>query len=358
MRKPETCTGKRFYRFGLIVLLTLVVNGITGCGYKTIPVPPEEIVPQGIADLRYELDERGVTLNWTYPSETIKGEELTAIETFKLFRAVVPADKYCDTCPIPFGEPVLLEGGAVVTEKPRTGEYKATLLRPGHLYFFKIRSAAGWWAESADSNIASFMWDVPPAAPLNLAASAADGKITLRWSSVTKYINGNDIKETVKYQVLKSSGGGAFAPIGQLQSDLEYIDTQVVNGKNYQYKIQAVTMYEKGQVSGGVSALAEAFPVDSTPPPVPAGIQGIRTAKGVKVVWERVDASDLKGYRVYRRLPDESKPIMVGEVNAPSTILDVTDLPESDHWYFSVTSIDKTKPANESNASAEVEVRN
>lgn len=358
MGKPEAMTGKKIYPYGLIILLALVVSGITGCGYKTMPVPPEEIVPKGITDLRYELDEHGVTLNWTYPSETIKGDALTDIESFKLYRAVVPTDKYCDTCPLPFGEPVLLEGGAVVPDKPKVGEYKATLLRPGHLYFFKIRSATGWWAESGDSNIASFMWDIPPASPESLNADAGDSMVKLGWSSVTTHIDGTDIKEPVKYQVLRSSGGGVFSSIGELQSGSEFVDDQVVNGRTYQYKVQAVTMYAKGQVGGGVSPQAEATPFDKTPPPAPSGVQGIRTAIGVKIVWDRVEAPDLKGYRVYRRLPDDSKPVKVGEVNAPSTIFDDADLLESYSWYYSVTSIDQAQPANESKPSAEVEVRN
>ena len=53
---------------------SLLVVG--GCGYKDHPVPPATVVPEAIADLRYETDEKGVTLTWSYPMETIRGTEI------------------------------------------------------------------------------------------------------------------------------------------------------------------------------------------------------------------------------------------------------------------------------------------
>ena len=216
----------------------------------------------------------------------------------------------------------------------------------------------GWLSESEESNIVSFMWNTPPAAPQNMDANAADSNIILRWEPVSKHVDGSAISESVKYQVFRNSGDGAFNPIGQLVSESQFVDTQVTNGKAYQYKVQAVTVYEKGQVGGGASELVEAIPMDQTPPPVPEGVQGIRTTRGVKVLWNRVKAQDVGGYRIYRRLPEELTPVKVGEVGVISTIFDDNTAPAADSWYYSVTSIDKTEPPNESEPSAEVKVRN
>ena len=251
-----------------------------------------------------------------------------------------------------------MEGGAVAEGTPKTGVYKTTLLRPGHLYFFKVRSAAGWWAESGDSNIASFMWDIPPASPQKLDAKILDGKVMLTWSPVTTHMDGTEIKEMVKYQVLRDSGSGVFSPTGDLQNGLEFIDNQVVNGRKYKYKVQAVTMYNKGHVGGGASPVIEAIPVDQSPPPEPSGIQGVRTANGVRIVWGSVQSPDLKGYRIYRRLTKGSKAVRIGEVDASATIFNDPEPPESDQWFYSVTSFDRSRPENESKPSAEVEVRN
>jgi uncharacterized protein len=329
-----------------------------GCGLKTLPVPPQEIVPTAITDLRYELDEKGATLSWSYPTKTVKGENVSEITSFDVYRAVVPADSYCETCPIPFREPVQVPGGVVTGDQPRTATYTSTLLRPGHIFLFMVRARSGWWAESADSNVVSFLWDIPPAAPQKLEVQNTARGIVLTWVPVTAHRDGSLIREPVKYQVYRSMGGGPFAPLDGLLEQPSYTDTQVAVGRSYQYKVQAVTMYEKGQVGGGVTEPVTAAPVDRTPASPPEGLTAVRTVTGVKVVWNPVQETGVRGYRVYRRLPGEKKAILVGEVTAPATLFDDQAPPQADKWLYSVTTIDDAKPANESRPSLEVEVRN
>lgn len=354
-------TGHNHLFLRLITLtMAFSLSGLlSGCGYKTMPVPPAEIVPASITDLRYELNDKGVDLYWSYPAKTVRGEDLTDVSSFDLYRAVVPADSYCDTCPIPFGEqPISIAGGAVTGDSSREATYTSTLLRPGHLYFFKVRSKSGWWAESGDSNIVSFMWDMPPKAPENLAAKASDGQITLHWDRVQNHIDGSEITELVKYQIYRSMGGGPFEPAGELHGDVRFEDIQVVNGRNYSYKVQAVTMYQKGQVAGGSSDVVKVVPIDMTPPAVPAGIEVIRTPTEVKVIWDSVADEDIKGYRIYRRLEGETNPVMIGEVEVPYTLFRDQNLPNAQDWFYSISAFDKSTPANESELSVEVSAGN
>jgi hypothetical protein len=357
MMMAERNAGGRNAAVGMTALCALLVTMVfSGCGYKTMPVPPQEIVPAAITDLRYELDERGVTLNWTYPNRTVRGEELSEITDFDLYRAVVPADSYCETCPIPFGEPIRIPGGVVPGSKPKSAAYTSTLLRPDHIFFFMVRSRAGWWAESEDSNVVSFLWNIPSAAPQQLAAQTAGNGISLSWLPVTTHPDGSIIREPVKYQVYRGTGG-PFAPLAGLQDKAAYVDTQVEAGRNYQYKVQAVTIYEKGQVGGGVTEPVTAVPVDRIASAPPEGVTAVRTAAGVKVLWNAVQDSSVQGYRVYRRLPD-GKAVMIGEVSVPGTLFDDQVPPQAESWFYSVTTIDDGRPANESRPSAEAEVRN
>ncbi len=342
-------------RAGLSLLLALVLAALAGCGYKDRPVPPQQVVPRPITDLRYQLSEKGVTLSWSYPIETVTGRDLTEISSFELYRAVVPVDSYCDTCPIPFGTPIELPGGVLPGEGRKTATYEATLLRPGNLYFFKVRARNGWWAESADSNIVSFLWNIPPRAPSGLKAVAGDHEVTLRWQPVTIHLDGSPITGRVEYQVLRSLGGGSFAKVGKPVSGTTFTDTRVRNGRKYFYRVQAIEVYKQGRVGGGSTAPVAVTPVDRTPPAPPLGVRAVLTGRGVKVFWQPVEERDLKGYRVYRRLPGDRAPELIGEVDAPYTMfVDKNPPADAARIFYSVSSIDNHTPANESASSPEV----
>ncbi|NOQ45378.1 MAG: hypothetical protein GQ559_01675 [Desulfobulbaceae bacterium] len=346
-------------RIGLeLSAVVVLITALGGCGFKSQPVPPQEVVPQAITDLRYQLSEKGVTLFWSYPIETVTGSDIVEISSFKMYRAVVPEDSYCESCPIPFGWPITLSGGALPDEGKKTATYETTLLRPGNLYFFKVRGKSGWLAESADSNVVSFLWNIPPRAPEGLTAEAGDGRINLNWQPVSRHLDGTEAREPVQYQVERSLGGGAFTAIGKLVSGTEYTDIQVQNGRKYFYRIQAVGVHEQGTVGGGFSEAAGATPVDRTAPAPPTNVKGVKTAGGVKVFWEPNKEKDLKGYRVYRRLPGDDAPTLVGNVDAPYTLFeDKTPPADAARLFYSVSSIDTHSPGNESAGSPEVMIR-
>ena len=71
----------------LTVLLLIVL--LPGCGRKTALVPPRKLVPVAISDLRYTLDEKGVTLKWSYPAKMENGDDLQTVESFEVLRAPI-----------------------------------------------------------------------------------------------------------------------------------------------------------------------------------------------------------------------------------------------------------------------------
>ncbi len=336
------------------VLFLLVALG--GCGFKTLPVAPQTVVPVPITDLRYELSEKGVTLFWSYPIETVSGKDISTINNFILYRAVVPMDSYCETCPIPFGSPIDLPGGSLQSEGKKVATYEATLLRPGNLYFFKVRSKTGWLAESADSNLVSFVWEIPAMAPQGLTATITGSRVELAWHPVTAHVDGTPITETLEYQVSRSVGGASFVNIGKPVKETGFVDTSARTGHKYLYKVQAMSVYDKGMVGGGVSEAVVATPVDKTAPAPPLHVQAIRTGAGIKIIWDRVAEADLKGYRVYRRVSGGARSL-IGEVEGALTSYEDRHLPVgTSRLFYSVSSIDRSEPANESVRSPEAMV--
>ncbi len=329
-----------------------------GCGYKDKPLPPQQVVPREITDLRYQLTDKGVSLAWSYPIQTITGGDIDEIASFDVYRAVVPAEDYCDSCPVPFARPVNIPGGAVPDEGRKTATYESTLLRPGNMYFFKVRSTAGWWAHSDDSNIVKFLWDMPAKGPVNLQAQVGDSIISLNWQPVTSHRDGSALSEQVRYQVYRSMGGGEFQPLGEPLSDTNFVDTTAVNGRKYFYKVQSLSVYEQATVGGGESEIITATAIDRTPPAHPVGIRGVRTMTAIKIFWEPVEEKDLKAYRVYRRQAEDKNATMVGEINAPYVVFtDHTPPEKSVQVFYSVSSIDSMDPANESVRSPEVMIK-
>jgi len=339
------------------VLFAVIVT-MTGCGFKTDPVAPQEVVPRPIDDLSYSIDETGVTLRWTFPEKSVNGDDLAEIYSFDLFRAAVPIEDLCDNCPIPFGEPIEIPGGETAESgKRRIGEYNTTLLRSDHKYFYKMRSRISWWAASTDSNIVSFIWKVPPSVPQELTVKSADSKIMLSWQPVTTLIDGSTVDQKVFYQVSRSDGGKEFRTLGEPISVTQYSDIDVVNGKTYFYKVQSLMMLGKDRISGGVSEIVEASPIDMTPPDVPTGVRATATTAGNRVYWDRPDDMSVAGHRVYRRVVGQGAAEQIGEVGMPSSIFLDEAVPENATVYYSVTAIDGAEPANESKASTEVTVR-
>jgi hypothetical protein len=340
-----------------VLLLAGTLLLTNGCGYKTEPVPPDNIVPKAIEDLRHSVSEKGVTLTWTFPKETIKGTDLTDISTFDVYRAVVPMNDYCPSCPIPFSEAMQVPGGVVDPEGNRQGTYETALLRSGHKYFFKVNARTSWWAASADSNIVSFIWHTPAKAAEGVQVEAEDSSAVVSWSAVTTLMNGQDITYPLLYQLQRSKDNAQYSNIGEMVSDTRFIDGGLQNGETYFYRVQSVLMIEDNSISGGTSDAVSVVPVDQTPPAPPTGITVVQTAAGIKVFWDKAREADVKGYRVYRRGADEKVARLIGDVPAKHTIYEDMDVPADTSVFYSVTAYDQVDTPNESAKSREAGVR-
>ncbi len=341
-----------------LFLLAVSLFLMGGCGYKNKPVPPANVVPQSIEDLHYSVSDKGVRLNWSYPVETIKGTVLTEIDSFELFLAEIPLDKYCSSCPIPFAEPIDLPGGeSIEGEVRKQGKYDFTLLQSAYKYFFKVRSRTSWWASSDDSNVITFIWFEPAAAPEKITAIPGDSEIALNWKSVTTLRDGKPVTMPLKYQVFRSVGGKGFEKAGEPLTATRFVDRQVRNGQKYFYTVQSLLVHGEEFVNGTISDEIASTPVDLTPPLPPQGVTAVWTDGGIKIFWDENSSADFGGYRVYRRDADKESYELLGNVDPAYTIFVDSQAKNNKRYYWAVTAIDQAKPANESDKSREATIR-
>ena len=337
----------------VLPILAIVLLVLGGCGYKDAPVPPLHVLPVAINDLRVDLDEKGATLSWTFPKKTMTGDSVEEISEFQVYRAEEPVDGYCPTCPVPYAAWMTVPGGLLASDEDRTATCEVRGLRPGYLYFFKVRSKAGLWIESQDSNEVRFFWQTPPAAPDGVSVVSGDGGDTVQWRPVDAATGAQ--AGVLRYQVYRGVDGGAVAKVGEPMAAPPYTDAAVEYGRVYAYQVQAISTYPYGSVYSGLSVAAEARPLDQTAPSPPVRVEGLRTEVGVKIFWDQPAGKDLAGYRVYRRTAGESNATLVGEVELPYNMFIDAKAPGMTLFY-SVSSIDTRIPPNESDRSAEIRI--
>lgn len=337
------------------VFLVTVALTISSCGRKTLPIPPEAVIPAAIKDLSFFQDESRVVLSWTYPSETTIGTELKNIEGFQILRALVPEKDFCETCPVslslsaevPFEQ-------AVQDREKREAQFTEMVLRPGHRYLYRVRTKAGWRLISDDSNGVSFAWQAPFSAAKGLRLVPGDKEIVVSWQEVRTRIDGTPSPTPITYQVYRSTDGKDFMPLGQKLTATELRDLGLVNGRLYEYKVRAVFSDGANTVYGLASGVASGQPRDLTAPIPPHNLTVVRVADGLKLIWERGGEPDIAGYKIFRRVSTGEERVLIGETGGGKTFFVDKGAPAGQKVLYSITSFDRARPANESLFSKEV----
>lgn len=343
-------------RFAAVTAIMLMLL-VPGCGRKSAFVPPQKLVPVKINDLHYVLDENGVTLKWSYPATMENGDSIQAIESFEIYRAAIPAEEFCQGCPVRYKEPVEIGGGRLPPAGGgRSALYKEGYLQNGYRYLYKVRSRVGWWYPSADSNVVSFIWNVPPKAPQGLRTEAGDRSLVLRWDPVTENSKGAPLEHPVLYQVYRRSGSEEFSALGDPVPEPEFIDAGLINAADYSYMVRALAAEADTLRPGGASQVVSGVPRDLTPPEPPQQLVAVVVPAGVQLVWQAVAGDDLAGYRIYRRQEGSAVPELIAEVGPDRNQYIDQTVTRDGKLFYSVTAFDTAQPVNESSPAPAVDV--
>ena len=248
----------------LVIIISLV--SVAGCGRKTLPVPPQAVIAEAISDLRSQLDDRAVTLTWTSPRLSVNGARIDTIRAFIVYKARIPAAKYCSGCPVVYDYEF-----EVTARERKTGSritFRDTELEAGYHYVYMVRAHSGWRILSKNSNRVDFSRGHALLAPADLKVDIGDSTLTLSWSPVRHRTDGSQVTG-LQYQVYRSLDNKNFRPRALPMAGLSYIDPSLTNGRTYFYQVRAVFTEKGVKTLGRVSKTTIGMPVDMTPPAPP-----------------------------------------------------------------------------------------
>lgn len=89
------------YAHDLVLILTLMVFGVSGCGIKGSPVPPVYVKPPAVSDLQYQVAGNQLNLTWSVPKK--QSTDNSAIAGAKVLRLKQSLRNLpCPDCPRTF----------------------------------------------------------------------------------------------------------------------------------------------------------------------------------------------------------------------------------------------------------------
>ena len=237
-----------------------------------------------------------------------------------------------------------------VTSSPITATSRDVAgLTDGTKYWFAVTSVDTTGNESAKSDSATATPaapsdTTPPPVPTDLDATAGDGSVHLSWSAVSA----GDLAGYNVYQATSADGPWVkvtSSPIMATSRDV----TGLTDGAKYWFAVASVDTTDNESARSDSASATPTAPSDTTPPPVPTGLDATAGDGSVHLSWSAVSADDLAGYNVYRSASAEGPWTKVTSSPIPDTSRDVTGLTNGTTYWFAVTAIDAEQ--NESGTS-------
>jgi hypothetical protein len=369
--RPARATAA--FRISSICLLAIAIATVmTGCGAPGDPVAPSPPTPIAIADLSAHQAGDGVTLNFSLPSKTIRGEHLAQAPAIEILRGELKPDGTPNLKSFHVIETIPGELAAKYQSDDRTQivtPIAPTENRSGSGFdaVFAVRTRASRKRTSADSNAVKIHVYPVPAPIGQLHSQLAESAIDLSWQAVTQTAAGDPIIVT-EYHVYRGEldpksydpkiiGPEVLhqkfaAPLAQLDrtNDPRYTDHQFEFGKTYVYIVRSVTTAGKDATSLESSDSEPLIlkPADTFPPSVPVGVvaaavenpESTPPSQEIDLSWSINPEQDLAGYHVYRSEREGEKGSLVTQDLLLSPAYRDTSVASGHRYWYSVTAVD------------------
>jgi hypothetical protein len=370
-------------------LLALLAFAAIACGKRGDPRPPVPVIPAATTDLVVTQRANRVVLSWTYPSLTTAGRSLTGIRRISILRYVEPL-------PVAPGgrDPKTLMPGDVDPTQPQpvvlfsrvptvpqaqfeklservesiesanlanatagarllftdTPPFRSQDGRPVRLTYAVVTE--GEDARSQPSNLAVLVPLPVGVAPGGLTITPKAEGVTLAWTAPATAVTGDAAPIITGYNIYRTAPGTPAEELSAPANTAPVTGTTWVDTPPYgehEYRVAAVAATGPPLVQSELSAAVKVNFRDLVAPAAPATLTPLIETRAVRLIWERVDAADLAGYRVYRTegMGHENQIREIGTVNLfadPITTTDYVDRGADPGiaYRYAVTAVDKS----------------
>lgn len=199
------------------------------------------------------------------------------------------------------------------------------------------------------SNALSAMPGVAPSAPLAVAASPnLPSGVGLAWQAPA--FPGDPALQG--FRIYRSQSGGPLNLLATVNaSATAYVDTAVVNGGSYTYRIAAFSTFREGQLSAPVAAQR------GTAPSAPRSATATTGPKGITLKWSAPSStggSPVTAYRIHRGTASGTESFLTSVAGSTLTYLDkgVAKKTRYFYWITAVNALGESQPSTEVSATA------
>lgn len=247
--------------FGYLLLTTLLLLGLAGCGHKGPVRPRRQPLPAAPEHLLLRQQGTQMLISWTMPERNQDGTELTDLAGFKVMRMDYDPAEDCPDCrdtsellrqvDLQYLRNVQRRDGRFFLADPG--------LEPGRGYQYRIIPYNRWGQDGTPISGRQVLSLIPPA-PQALQAQAAGGSLRLNWQAPQE--RPGDM-ELMGYNVYRRRPGRPFAvaPLNPRPvTETTYEDRSFQSGRTYLYAVRAVVRYQQHEVESRLSKAVIATP--------------------------------------------------------------------------------------------------
>lgn len=302
-KAPRSIASRQLLLLWIVVLLL----PLTACGKKGPPLPPIRVIPIQINDLSLRQQGSLMMLDMAYPTTTMAGTALGGIDAVELWVLTKPLGPDGEA---PEAEPPEFVAGAEELMTLRGSELQSAIVgsriqirlplempeqETGDI--FAVRTLKGEETSSFSNRVALVATE-PPTSPSRLTAEATARGVRIGWEYE---------EEAEGFQIFRreATERGYGAPVRREDGDArETLDRTAQFGKRYIYTVRTVGSLEPLVLSEPAGEREIEY-VDRFAPPLPSNVVALPERGGVRLRWEPSDATDVRGYRIYRTDPTQ-----------------------------------------------------